>query len=87
MNLVKPFISLLARLGGMEPQYIPYGLAGDRMPYSFACTCFHIFVTHLSLFNEEKVTCPNCGAVYLIANDGARAWFLLMQSSVDLAEG
>lgn len=77
IRIVRPFIYLLARLGGMEPQFIPYGLAGDRLPCAFLCSdCNHVFVTHLSLFNEDIVTCPRCGLAWRTGNDGSGAWII-----------
>ena len=84
MCIVKPFISLLARLGGMEPQYIPYGLAYSKMPWAFLCPCGFVFVLSLTIFNEEKATCPNCGKLYRFCNNGKMTWFFLRQVGIKI---
>jgi len=74
-KLAQPLIRFLCRLAAWEVEFVPYGLAGDRVPAWFRCLeCSTMFYKSVDKANEEIVTCPGCGTKFLTFNDCRMAW-------------
>ena len=71
-------IKLIAELAGIEVDFEPLALPGDRVTGHVNCPrCSMRNLVSVSLFNETICRCRYCRESFVTMNDGKKIWLLL----------